>query len=353
MSLARCASLDAGSLNPCDAVRLPYAFPTVDGIDPDSCQNVDIHDCYISTGGEPQARAENCAKSLLCRGPILCRELPAPAPLLFPLYFVRSTTITLTTPQSSRRLHCHQVGQGRGRAGRRHPHEQRHRVFVQAARPFLPRKTVGAHWITTSRRAQIRNMVFGRGHGISIGSEMSGNVTNIFFHNLTVRRQSQRRGARVWQPEFGSPGLAACLAARVCQAWFASTVCQARFASTVCQARFAKHGLPSTVCQARFAKRGLPARFASTPRHGLLLLPRHSPCCLADAQLDGTERGVRIKSQAGRGGQVANITYSNMTLSNVEEAISISMFYGPGEGVVPIFKVCGGPLSLDSACAPK
>ena len=40
-------------------------------------------------------------------------------------------------------------------------------------------------------------------------------------------------------------------------------------------------------------------------------------CCVA-VQLDGTQRGVRVKSQAGRGGVVQNITYSNMQIRNVE-----------------------------------
>jgi hypothetical protein len=29
----------------------PFLTLLADGIDPDSCQNVDIHDCFISTGG--------------------------------------------------------------------------------------------------------------------------------------------------------------------------------------------------------------------------------------------------------------------------------------------------------------
>lgn len=49
---------------------------------------------------------------------------------------------------------------------------------------------------------------------------------------------------------------------------------------------------------------------------------------------------MRIKSQAGRGGEVSNITYENIVMSSVQEAISISMFYSAGaSGVAPVFKV--------------
>ena len=41
----------------------------------------------------------------------------------------------------------------------------------------------------------IRNMIFGQGHGISLGSEMSGNITNVHFHNLT--QDGTENGVRV------------------------------------------------------------------------------------------------------------------------------------------------------------
>lgn len=54
--------------------------------------------------------------------------------------------------------------------------------------------------------------------------------------------------------------------------------------------------------------------------------------------LSGTDRGVRIKSQPGRGGTVAGITYRNMIMRDVSTAISISEFYGAGAGPLPVFK---------------
>ena len=59
--------------------------------------------------------------------------------------------------------------------------------------------------------------------------------------------------------------------------------------------------------------------------------------------LDGTETGVRIKSCMGRGGMVSNITYQNMTITNVGVAISIDQFYDSnscsnGNEYPPIFK---------------
>lgn len=70
-------------------------------------------------------------------------------------------------------------------------------------------------------------------------------------------------------------------------------------------------------------------------------------------QLDGTERGVRIKSQAGRGGIVANITYANMKIDNVQEAVSISMLYSSSaSGVPPVFTNIS-VLNLTSAHVSK
>lgn len=55
--------------------------------------------------------------------------------------------------------------------------------------------------------------------------------------------------------------------------------------------------------------------------------------------LRGTDRGVRIKSQKGRGGVVENIIYENMTFADVETAISITMYYThDGHGPAPHFQ---------------
>jgi len=42
---------------------------------------------------------------------------------------------------------------------------------------------------------------------------------------------------------------------------------------------------------------------------------------------DGTDIGVRLKSRRGRGGLVENITYSDLTMHNVGQAIVISSYY--------------------------
>jgi len=91
-----------------------------------------------------------------------------------------------------------------------------------------------------SNNITIIDMMFGYGHGISIGSEMSGNVTNILFANFAM---------------------------------------------------------------------------------------------------DKTGKGPRIKSQAGRGGMVSDVLYTNITMKNVETGISVSEYYHKDvTGVAPIFK---------------
>jgi polygalacturonase len=42
---------------------------------------------------------------------------------------------------------------------------------------------------------------------------------------------------------------------------------------------------------------------------------------------EGTENGLRIKSQRGKGGVVENISYSNITMKNVDPAITLTCFY--------------------------
>ena len=43
---------------------------------------------------------------------------------------------------------------------------------------------------------------------------------------------------------------------------------------------------------------------------------------------EGTENGLRIKSRRGRGGVVENISYSDITMKNVDPAITLSCNYG-------------------------
>ena len=58
-----------------------------------------------------------------------------------------------------------------------------------------------------------------------------------------------------------------------------------------------------------------------------------------DIKLNGTDRGVRIKSQAGRGGVVENLVYANIDMVDVETAISITMEYtSSGHGPLPEFR---------------
>ncbi|MGD0651689.1 MAG: glycosyl hydrolase family 28 protein, partial [Verrucomicrobiia bacterium] len=42
---------------------------------------------------------------------------------------------------------------------------------------------------------------------------------------------------------------------------------------------------------------------------------------------EGTENGLRIKSQRGKGGVVENISYSNITMKNVDPAITLTSYY--------------------------
>lgn len=47
-----------------------------------------------------------------------------------------------------------------------------------------------------------------------------------------------------------------------------------------------------------------------------------------DCTFEGTENGIRIKSRPGRGGRVENITFSNITMKNVDPAITFTTAYG-------------------------
>jgi lysophospholipase L1-like esterase len=46
-----------------------------------------------------------------------------------------------------------------------------------------------------------------------------------------------------------------------------------------------------------------------------------------DCTFENTENGLRIKSQRGRGGLVENVTYSNITMKNVDPAITFTCYY--------------------------
>jgi polygalacturonase len=46
-----------------------------------------------------------------------------------------------------------------------------------------------------------------------------------------------------------------------------------------------------------------------------------------NCRFDGTENGLRIKSRRGKGGTVQDVSYSNITMTNVHPAISIMCYY--------------------------
>ena len=46
--------------------------------------------------------------------------------------------------------------------------------------------------------------------------------------------------------------------------------------------------------------------------------------------LDGTDRGVRLKSQRGRGGLVSNVTYRMLRMKNVGTGVSMNLNYHKG-----------------------
>ena len=56
----------------------------------------------------------------------------------------------------------------------------------------------------------------------------------------------------------------------------------------------------------------------------------------------GTQRGIRIKSQRGRGGVVEGVEASNIVMQNVPEAFSITMFYSGRSKIDDIFPVNEG-----------
>ncbi|MFQ5810862.1 MAG: glycosyl hydrolase family 28 protein, partial [Armatimonadota bacterium] len=59
---------------------------------------------------------------------------------------------------------------------------------------------------------------------------------------------------------------------------------------------------------------------------------------ISNCVFDGTQRGIRIKSQRGRGGVVENIRVSNLVMRNITDAaFSITMFYGGNrDEVLPV-----------------
>lgn len=63
---------------------------------------------------------------------------------------------------------------------------------------------------------------------------------------------------------------------------------------------------------------------------------------------EGTQNGIRIKSQRGRGGLVENINYSNLTMSNVDPAITFTAYYTYNSAKDPVQK----PLPQSDVAQP-
>jgi len=51
---------------------------------------------------------------------------------------------------------------------------------------------------------------------------------------------------------------------------------------------------------------------------------------------EGTENGIRIKSARGKGGVVENLNYSDITMKNVEPAITFSCYYMDSSAKDPV-----------------
>lgn len=69
---------------------------------------------------------------------------------------------------------------------------------------------------------------------------------------------------------------------------------------------------------------------------------------VSNCVFDGTEKGIRIKSQRGRGGIVEGISFSNIVMNDVPEAINITTFYSGSDKPTDVFPVDDGtPLFRD------
>ncbi len=53
---------------------------------------------------------------------------------------------------------------------------------------------------------------------------------------------------------------------------------------------------------------------------------------------DGTENGIRIKSQRGKGGLVENIIYKDLTMKNVDPAVTLTCYYEANSAKDPVQK---------------
>ena len=53
---------------------------------------------------------------------------------------------------------------------------------------------------------------------------------------------------------------------------------------------------------------------------------------ISNCVFQGTQRGIRIKSQRGRGGVVEAVTANNIVMEDVPVPVSISMYYSGGAG---------------------
>jgi polygalacturonase len=63
---------------------------------------------------------------------------------------------------------------------------------------------------------------------------------------------------------------------------------------------------------------------------------------------ENTENGLRIKSQRGKGGLVENIVYENITMTNVDPAVTLTCYYSYNSAHDPVQK----PVPQDDAAQP-
>lgn len=67
---------------------------------------------------------------------------------------------------------------------------------------------------------------------------------------------------------------------------------------------------------------------------------------VSNCVFQGTDRGIRIKSQRGRGGVVEGVTVSNIVMQDVQDAFSITMFYQGKDKPEEVYPVNEGTPSF-------
>lgn len=73
-----------------------------------------------------------------------------------------------------------------------------------------------------------------------------------------------------------------------------------------------------------------------------------SEVSVEDCRFEGTDRGVRIKTRRGRGGTVAHLRFSNLTMESVLCPVAINMYYRCGanpDGKAELFSLAPRPVN--------